>query len=122
MTAFTHDTAAQVRGPDWLRERRAAALERFDDTGLPTEAEEVWRYSRISELDLDAYSPVVDGAPDAGVPDGAAAAIDAIGERAGLLVTRNGRVAHVDMQDSRVEVTDLLGAADGDDLLGSVAA
>jgi len=125
MSAFTHDTAARVQGPDWLAARRAAALERFDDTGLPTEAEEIWRYSRISELDLDLYTPV-QGEPEAGVPGGAVDAIDAVGARAGLVVTRNGRVAHVELDEALagqgVELGDLLAAPDGDDLFGSVAA
>ena len=56
MTAFTAEAAARLPGPEWMQERRAAAAERFADSGLPTEAEEVWRYSRISELDLDAYT------------------------------------------------------------------
>src|SRR5947209_20322049 len=99
MSAFTHDTAARVQGPDWLAARRAAALERFDDTGLPTEAEEIWRYSRISQLDLDLYSPVQD-APESGVPEGAVGAIDEVGARAGLAVTRNGRIAHVELDAS----------------------
>src|SRR5436305_6249349 len=124
MTAFTHDTAAQVRGPDWLRERRAAALERFDDTGLPTEAEGIWRYSRISELDLDAYTPVADG--KAGIPDDVRAGVEAVGPHAGLIVMSNGSVVHVgldpDLAARGVEVGDVLEAADGDDLLGSVAA
>src|SRR2546423_10244174 len=125
MSAFRHDTVAQVDGPDWLRERRAAALERFDDSGLPTEAEEIWRYSRISELDLDLYSPV-DTEPKAGVPADAVEGIDAVGPRAGLLVTRNGRVAHSELDPAvakrGVEVGDVLQLADGDDLFGSVAA
>jgi Fe-S cluster assembly protein SufD len=125
MSAFTNDRAARIEGPDWLRPRRAAALERFDDTGLPTEAEEIWRYSRISELDLDRYLPV-DDAPETGVPSDAMDAIDAVGPRAGLLVTRNGRVAHTELDaevaERGVEVGDALQAADGDDLLGSVAA
>jgi Fe-S cluster assembly protein SufD len=124
MSAFTHDTAAEVQGPDWLQARRAAALERFDDTGLPTEAEEVWRYSRISELDLDQYAPV-QGEAESGVPGEGVPAIDAVGPRAGLVVTRNGRIAHSALDDAvakrGVEVGDVLRAADGDDLLGSVA-
>ncbi|HEV3352945.1 MAG TPA: Fe-S cluster assembly protein SufD [Acidimicrobiales bacterium] len=125
MSAFTHDTAGQLAGPDWMRDRRAAALERFDDTGLPTEAEEIWRYSRISELDLDRYSPV-QGPAESGVPADAVDGIDAIGPRAALLVTRNGRVAHVELDEDvarrGAEVGDVLAAPDGDDLFGAVAA
>ena len=128
MSAFTHDTVAELPGPDWLRARRAAAFERFDDAGLPTEAEEIWRYSRISELDLDAYSPVAGDGGDGGergIPEGVRAAVEAVGAHAGLIVTRNGRVAHAgldpDLAERGVEVSDVLAAADGDDLIGSVA-
>ena len=111
MSAFTHETAADLQGPEWLRGRRAAALERFDDAGLPTEAEEIWRYSRISELDLDRYSPV-QTEPETGVPGAAVDSIEAVGARAGLLVTRNGVVAHTDLDPAvakrGVEIGDVL--------------
>ena len=38
-------------------ERRRAAAERLRSTPLPSTEEEVWRYSRIDELDLDRYQP-----------------------------------------------------------------
>src|SRR5437899_7475179 len=91
MSAFTHGTAADLQGPEWLRGRRAGALERFDDAGLPTEAEEIWRYSRISELDLDAYTPV-GGDGQGGVPDGVRPGVEAAGPHAGLAVTRHGAI------------------------------
>src|SRR5437660_2281350 len=116
MSAFTPDAAASLPGPDWMRARRVAAAERFVDSGLPTEAEEIWRYSRISQLDLDAYAPA-QGDPEGGVPAGAEAGIEAIGPRAGLLVTRNGRVAHTEsgagLQERGVVVGDVLTADDG---------
>ena len=61
MSRFTPDAAAALEGPDWLRTRRTAAAERFAAASLPTEAEEIWRYSRVSEIDLDAYSPAGEG-------------------------------------------------------------
>jgi Fe-S cluster assembly protein SufD len=42
--------------PAWLTERRRAAAERFSAASLPSPDEEIWRYSRISELDLDAFA------------------------------------------------------------------
>lgn len=50
------DTAAALVGPAWLRARRSAAAERFAASPLPTPEEEVWRYSRIAELDLEAFA------------------------------------------------------------------
>ncbi len=36
---------------------RLAAVERFAAAPLPTPSEEIWRYSRIDRLDLDAFAP-----------------------------------------------------------------
>src|SRR5262245_9270975 len=38
-------------------QRRVAAAERFASAPLPTTDEEIWRYSRIGELDLSRYTP-----------------------------------------------------------------
>lgn len=57
LSAFTVDAAAALAGPEWLQARRVAAAERFAASALPDSSEEVWRYSRIGDLDLDAYAP-----------------------------------------------------------------
>jgi len=57
LSAFTVDAAAELGGPDWLQARRRAAAERFGAAELPSEQEEVWRYSRIGELDLERFAP-----------------------------------------------------------------
>jgi Fe-S cluster assembly protein SufD len=65
MHAFTPDAARafrQLRPTD-----RVAAAERAAGAELPTTAEEIWRYSRIEQLDLDRFTPrpsltTVDGA------------------------------------------------------------
>lgn len=43
-------------GPAWLTARRLAAAERAVGTALPSPNEEIWRYSRIDELDLDRFA------------------------------------------------------------------
>lgn len=68
---FSPDAARQLPGPSWLAERRVAAAERAAATPLPTTDEEVWRYSRIDELDLDRFKPLTDATTPSG--DGAAA-------------------------------------------------
>ena len=76
---------------------RAAAVEQLADVEWPTTAEEIWRYSRIGELDLDRFRPVPAeqlGEPgDEPAPGGGPIAAEA-GERSGLVVVRNGRVVH----------------------------
>ncbi len=116
-----------MAGPNWLRARRKGAAERFASLSLPTEAEEIWRYSRVADLDLDAYAPVPElpaqGAP--GVPPNLAPAVAAAGERAALVVVRNGRVTHVEvdpvLEAKGLVVADGATLADGDDVLGQVA-
>jgi Fe-S cluster assembly protein SufD len=56
LSAFTVDAIAHLGGPEWLVDRRAAAAERLSDAVLPTTDEEVWRYSRIGELDLARFT------------------------------------------------------------------
>ncbi|HEV7887348.1 MAG TPA: Fe-S cluster assembly protein SufD [Acidimicrobiales bacterium] len=77
----------------------------FSNVALPSESEEVWRYSRISQLDLDAYQPLPSGAAvDGRVPSELQAVVDAAGDYAALAVVRNGRLAHLDIRDPRVQV------------------
>ena len=58
--AFSVDAARALGGPEWLVARRVAAAERLSAISWPTTEEEIWRYSRIGELDLDRYRPFVE--------------------------------------------------------------
>lgn len=95
-----------------------AAAERFEAGTLPDPTEEIWRYSRISELDLDAYRPVLDGAGGAE----AAAVPEGTGERAAFVVVHNGRPTRIEVDpglaSAGLVVADVADLADGDDLLG----
>lgn len=117
LTRFTADASTALPGPDWLRARRAAAFERFSAAAVPSEAEEVWRYSRISELDVDAFAPVTAPPARTELPAAVRPLLDAIGDRAGLVVTVDGWVVQAD-GDAVGTVAD---APDGDDLLDAVA-
>jgi Fe-S cluster assembly protein SufD len=54
---FTPDTARTLGGPDWLVARRVAAAERLAAITWPSTGEEIWRYSRVDDFDLDRYQP-----------------------------------------------------------------
>ncbi len=94
---FSPEAARGLPGPDWLVDRRVAAAERLVAVEWPTASEEIWRYSRIGELDLARFRPVPAeqmGEPgDEPAPGGGPIAAEA-GERSGLVVVRNGRVVH----------------------------
>jgi hypothetical protein len=91
----TPDAAAAQPGPEWLRARRTGAAERFATTTLPTDAEEVWRYSRIAELDLDDFSPRAgsgSGLDAVAVPANVQQTIDATGPWSGVAVGIDGQL------------------------------
>src|SRR5467141_908361 len=94
---FTVDAARALGGPDWLAERRIAAAEKVASQAWPTAEQEIWRYSRIGELDLARYRPFAEeelGRPgDERAPGGGPWAAEA-GRHAGMIVVRDGRVVH----------------------------
>ncbi|HYA69025.1 MAG TPA: SufD family Fe-S cluster assembly protein [Acidimicrobiales bacterium] len=100
LTTFSAEASAALGGPDWLVRRRAEAWDRFVSRPMPTEAEEVWRYSGIDAFDLERYGPDLGPAADFDVatsdPAAARAVADRLGARSALVVTRNGGVVHVD--------------------------
>ena len=95
--AFTADAARALGGPEWLVRRRLSAVERLAEVAWPTPSEEIWRYSRIDQLDLDRFRPFAPeelGAPgDERAPGGGPWAAEA-GKHAGMIVVRDGRVVH----------------------------
>ncbi len=121
MTAtFSTDSAATLPGPQWLVDRRRAAAERFAGSALPSAEEEVWRYSRIGDLDLDRYRPSTAADVEA-TGTGRADHLLALTAGADAVVwTVAGQVTRVDLAEgARVRITT------GDDLveggpLGSV--
>jgi Fe-S cluster assembly protein SufD len=102
-------------------------MEKLADVSWPTTEEEIWRYSRIADLDLDRFRPVPPeqlGQPgDEAAPGGGPVAAEA-GERSGLIVVRNGRVVHHSLDEALlakgVQVCGLATcqAADVEDVLG----
>ena len=101
MTSFTPDAARALEGPDWLSARRAAAVERLGALTWPTSSDEIWRYSRIDDFDLDAYRPVEPsslGVIGSDAAPGGGPVSAEVGAHAGLLVVRNGRVVHHELE------------------------
>jgi Fe-S cluster assembly protein SufD len=126
---FTVDAARALGGPDWLVARRVEAAERLASISWPTPDEEIWRYSRIGELDLARYRPFEEAelgrAGDERAPGGGPWAAEA-GKHAAMLVVRDGRVVHHEIDPALVakgvrvcgiatcegeDVRDLVGAA-----------
>lgn len=71
----------------------------FASMPLPSQKEEVWRYSPVDDLDLDAYAPVpvADPAPTDPAGDAFAAGVAAdLAARSALVVARDGRPVAAD--------------------------
>ncbi|MSV67480.1 MAG: hypothetical protein F2877_00245, partial [Actinobacteria bacterium] len=95
--SFTPEASLDLGGPEWLSNRRLRAIETLKDVEWPTADEEIWRYSRVGDLDLAKYRPMSGaelGQPgiDA-VPGGGPVAAE-LGARSALIVVRDGRVVH----------------------------
>jgi Fe-S cluster assembly protein SufD len=129
LSTFTPAATAELPGPDWLRQRRSDAAEAFSSAPLPTEKDEVWRYSRIDELDLERFHPAGSKAAPVAADSGPStsdrihALVSQLGARAGLVVTVDGVVATVATTVGEDRLA-LGRAADHDELeaiLGSVA-
>jgi Fe-S cluster assembly protein SufD len=104
--------------------RRRRAFARFSELRLPTESEEIWRYSPIDQLELDDYRPVpeaVDGRQGRATDDGLVPGD--VGLFARALTTWEGRwdgaAAPVPPGVTLAPVSE---ANDGDVLLGDIDA
>jgi Fe-S cluster assembly protein SufD len=117
LPTFTPAAAAALDGSEWLRHRRSEAAERFASTELPTVEEEIWRYSRIGELDLERFAPVV-------ASSGAVSADDLASwramEPAALVVTVDGWLTHLEVDPAAAAAGLVVGLVDGDGMLGRV--
>jgi Fe-S cluster assembly protein SufD len=78
---------------------------------MPSETEEIWRYSGIDHFDLDRFAPSVTRTPavttpvaDAGVLQAARSAADRIGRRSGLVVTVDGVVVALETAGEEAQV------------------
>ncbi len=118
-------TAAAVEalpGPDWLAERRAAAFETYTATPFPTDAEEIWRYSRIGDLKLADYSPATVGAPaPQSLPPLAERLLEAIGPRSALIVTHQGAVVRLEADEPDAVIVGGVGHPMARELLAATA-
>jgi Fe-S cluster assembly protein SufD len=85
------------------------------DFALPTTEEEVWRYSRIAELDLEAYAPAGGQPPATTIPPELEAALASVPVRGVTVIVVNGRIIHLDVQAPGVDIV-----TDDRDALGTV--
>ena len=112
MAAFSPLDPTSLPGTAGLAEARARALARFLDGPLPSQTEEIWRYSRVDELDPGRFRPA-DPDLTAPVPPAVDRVLDLIGARSGLAVTVDGALITTEQGAPGLQVRP---AADGDEI------
>lgn len=126
MTGVEAGVVAELPGPPWLAERRRRAVAGLDLSALPTPDEEIWRYSRIADLDLSSLEPLgkapAELAPEQ--PPPSAASLTAGLNACGWVTARNGQVATVELDQAAAKAGVVLGDVGGSghvrDHLGAV--
>ena len=120
LNAFTADVAAGLPGPDWLAGIRRTVIDGMDAVDLPDTNEEVWRYSRIGELDLGRYIAL---GRQPTTKTAAGLDLATYGETSALIVVRNGWVSEAttssDALDDGLYVGPVADLAEGESLFGS---
>jgi Fe-S cluster assembly protein SufD len=96
--SFTADASKGLGGPGWLARRRSEAWDRYSTSEVPSGADDLWKYSDVDRFDPDAFEPApsVEGSGDGSVVELARSRAAQLGDRAGLVVTLNGGLLHVE--------------------------
>ena len=129
LTTFTPESAAALPGPAGCSTAGRPRPRRSRLVALPTEKDEVWRYSRIDQLDLDRFRPAAAGGAGStgrGCPRSEVhALIDSLGPRVGPDGDRRRGPGHGGLARSTTISSPWAAcpsARTGDALLGSVMA
>ena len=119
---------APPASPSWFEQRRTAATARLGVPTLPSTDEEVWRYSRVAELDLDEWTTAT-RLSDTTIPPGALDVLGHVGSPAASVIVRNGFVIHCELDPAWAargvfvgRVVDAPAEASPQEVLGSVSA
>ena len=111
-----------MSSPQWLADRRSEAA-RSGEFVMPSTDEEVWRYSRVADIDLNDWALVTDHST--GVPAEAVSLLDSLGHLSGAVVVRNGSIVSLRLDEALaakgVYVGSVVGAPDAESALGAVA-
>jgi len=90
--------------PSLLAQLRSAAWHRYTELPFPSRKTEEWRYTDLEKIDFDRYAPIYPGhEADEALPASVERVLERSGERCGVIVQRNGRVVHVELDEELVE-------------------
>ena len=96
--------ASGLSEPDLVSGLRERAWRRYEELPFPSRKTEEWRYTDLSKIDFDAYVPArPDSDTEEEYPAAVKAVLDRSGDRSGIIVQRNGRVVHVELEAGLAE-------------------
>jgi Fe-S cluster assembly protein SufD len=98
---FDVDASASLPGPEWLQHSRKLAASTIRGQALPQTEEELWRYSRIDDIDLDRYQLHAES-PSTGVPESVQSLLPV--DVGATVVVVNGHYAEATTNDAAVVV------------------
>jgi Fe-S cluster assembly protein SufD len=101
---FTRERIPAPAGePAAIRDLRERAMTAFEALPMPSPETEEWRYTDVTDLDLDFAPHTGGGGPEAMTDHGLGKALGSTGERAGLQVLRNSEVISTRLTDALTE-------------------
>ncbi|HEY6532986.1 MAG TPA: Fe-S cluster assembly protein SufD [Acidimicrobiales bacterium] len=109
--------------PAWFDERRRAVAARIGEPVVPSTDEEVWRYSRVADIDLASWT--LPEEPEPAVPAAVVELLDSLPTSSATVVVRNGYVVFAEVAPAwsakGVFAGRLVEGPDGEAALGVVA-
>jgi Fe-S cluster assembly protein SufD len=93
--------------PDWLRQKRVAAWELYEQIPMPKRTDEEWRRTDIRLLPIDEVAPFTEFASRASsradLADGVASQIEAAGDVSGVVVQRDSTTVYFEVDSALAE-------------------
>lgn len=109
MSELTKELTESLAGPSWLQGFRQDAYSQLDELPFPERTEEIWRYSRIAELNLGDFELPLE-AGEAVCSDWDLASLDA----AAVVTIQNGHLLDIQISNATSGLTIEAAQADGD--------
>lgn len=100
MSELTRERALSLGGPAWLQDYRQLAFDHVESLPFPQNSEEIWRYSRIADLDLSEFDLAGDTA-EITASDWDLSSVDAVAR----VILQDGQLRDIQIADGVTGLT-----------------
>ena len=102
LQGFTPTISESLPGPEWLNEIRNDAYTQLNEVEAPDTEEEVWRYSRVNELNLSELTPKSERPENlASIP------LDRFSSPSAIIVLQDGWITNITIGEEAEEAAEL---------------